>query len=354
MPWLVRSAVLLMILAPVTATAGSQFVTPLDGSQVHGRMLLEIASDTPSINRVSFFVDGVLVGVARTAPWQLVHDFGDSTDQRKIAATIHSESFRATETIAVRTTGLSMHDSLNVDIVELSIRAKGVREGALSAKDLKVLENGRPQNLLSINPSRGPMAFIFVVDQSLSMGDGKLATALEAVSRQLPRLREADTASLVLFNHRVSPPRSITADKVSDVNPSGGTSLRDALASIEPARSSAVIVITDGADRNSSTSAEAALRSISRNRIAVYGIALGSGEGTSFLRNATASTGGTFARASKDTIERELSSILTDIDSRYMLAYQSTNTDPGWRQVTIAPAQRGVAVLTPSRRYFSE
>lgn len=353
MPWLVRSAVLLMILAPVTATAGSQFVSPLDGSQVHGRMLLQIASDTPSINRVSFFVDGVLVGVARTAPWQVVHDFADAMDQREVAATIHSDSFRRNETISVRTTGLTMHDSVNVDIVELSIRVKG-RGGALSAEDLRVLENGRPQSLLSLNPSRGPMAFTFVVDQSLSMGDGKLASALEAVSRQLPRLREGDTASLVLFNHRVSPARSIATGKVGDAEPSGGTSLRDALASVEPVHASAVIVITDGADRNSSTSAEAALRSISRNRITVYGIALGSGDGTSFLRNATARTGGSFARASRDTIEKELSAILTDIDSRYVLAYQSTNTDPGWRQVAIAPAKRGVEVLTQSRRYFAE
>ncbi len=353
MRWLACTLFALMILAPTSMQAGSIFVSPLDGSQVHGRTLLEIASDTPSINRVSFFVDGVLIGVARTAPWRLVHDFGDSTAPREIAAWIHSESFRATETIRVRTTGLSVHDSLNVDVVELSIRASG-RQGTLSPGDLKVIENGQTQNLLSLTPSRGPMEFIFVVDQSLSMGEGKLDSALRAVTRQLSRMRDGDRASLVLFNHRVSPPRVLTSGAITGVRPSGGTSLRDALSSLEPARSSAVIVITDGADRNSATSAEAALRTIGRSRMTVYGIALGSGEGSRFLRDASVRTGGTFARAGRDSIERELSSILTDINSRYTLAYQSTNLEPGWREVSISPAHRGVTVQTSSRRYLAE
>jgi hypothetical protein len=73
------------------------------------------------------------------------------------------------------------------------------------------------------------------------MSRGKLPKALAAVERGLTRLRPEDDASLILFNHRVEAARKLErSEKVTtrfrSVKPSGGTSLRDALASIQPAR----------------------------------------------------------------------------------------------------------------------
>ncbi|HEX7807779.1 MAG TPA: Ig-like domain-containing protein, partial [Thermoanaerobaculia bacterium] len=67
---------LVAIFIAASASAGVTFVSPLPGSQAIGTQLLEITTDAASVNRVDFYVDGVLAGVARTAPYRIVFDFG--------------------------------------------------------------------------------------------------------------------------------------------------------------------------------------------------------------------------------------------------------------------------------------
>lgn len=346
-----------MILAPAALAAGSRFLAPPQGAQLYGREAIEIASDTPSISRVDFHLDGKLIGVARTAPWKIVHDFGDSGAGSVISATIHSDSFRRSETITLHAATVAISDQLSVDMVEISLRATS-RRPRIEPADLTVTENGVPQRVVSLAPARGPMKFLFVLDRSLSMGDGKIGKSLEAIQRALSMMRPDDTASLITFNHRVA--GRIDLRKGSDLpdesalSPSGGTSLRDALASIDENGSTSVIVLTDGADRNSVASEESAMQRIGGSRTTVYGVALGRGDGADFLRKAAARTGGTFVESSPGRLERSVVSIIEDINSRYTLAYQSTHTEPGWRSISVRPSRSGISVASGQRGYFAE
>ena len=66
------------------------FVSPLEGAQVIGPTALEIATDVEGVDRVDFFVDGVLAGVARKPPYRIAYDFGTSLERRTITAKVWS------------------------------------------------------------------------------------------------------------------------------------------------------------------------------------------------------------------------------------------------------------------------
>ena len=336
-------------LLATAAEAAVTFVSPLEGSQVFGAAAIEIATDAKSVDRVEFSVDGALAGVARTAPYRIAFDFGTSLAPRTITARVWSNGFRDSESASITTAALAASDTLDVDVVEVPLRVRSAR--ALNASDLRVRENGVEQTVRDVRLERPPAHFAFVLDRSLSMGGGKLEAALRAIQNAQKQLRAGDTASLVLFNHHVAKPRPITS--TIDVTPSGGTSLRDALASIASKQRTYAIVITDGGDRNSELSDEAALRRISGTRTIVNAIVLGDSH-TKFLDRAAANTGGTVTSATKNSVAAALQRVLTDINSRYLVVYQSQGTQRGWRTIDVTPRRRGLEIVSARKGYFAE
>jgi len=332
-----------------------KFVNPLDGSQAIGVQWLEVTTDAQNVDRVEFTVDGVLAGVARKAPWRVTYDFGTSLATHKISAKAWMNGYKTSEEAAVTTAAMTAADTMNVDLVEvpMSIRAPQV----VKPQDLVVKENGVTQEVRAVHPERGAAHFYFVVDRSLSMGDGKLTAALQAIDNELHLLRPTDTAAVVLFNHTVARPHSIArtekmAQVFGDVVPSGGTSLYDALASIVTPDRTYAIVITDGGDRNSELPAEKALKRISNTHTVVEAIVLG--ERSGFLRDAAANTGGDVVKADRDSLDGALREVIEEINNRYLLVYQSHGTARGWRSISIKPATRGVSIQKARKGYFAE
>jgi Mg-chelatase subunit ChlD len=244
----------------------------------------------------------------------------------------------------VLTAALTASEAMNVDVVEVPMRVRA--PGTPTAADLRVTENGVEQTIRDIHAERGPARFVFVIDRSLSMGGGRLEAALHAVDAESGLLRPGDTKEIVLFNHNVT--KGLPAGPIT---PSGGTSLRDAVASIVTRDRTYAIVITDGGDRNSELSEDEALRRISNTKMIVDAIVLGGGSG--FLDKAARNTGGTVARADASTLRRELHRMLVDINSRYLLVYQSRGNGAGWRTIAITPRRRGVDVLNARKGYFA-
>ncbi|MEO8381341.1 MAG: hypothetical protein ABI779_16905 [Acidobacteriota bacterium] len=337
-----------LLLAPV-GMSGTVFVAPLEGAQVLGAQALEISTDAAAVDRVDFSVDGILAGVARKAPYRIVYDFGTSLLPRTITATVWSQGFKSSERTSITTTAFTAADTLDVDIVELPLRVRS--SFPIRPADLRVRENGVEQIVRDVRRERPPAHFAFVVDRSLSMDGGKLDAALGAVRDATRQLAPGDTSSLVLFNHHVDRPRSASAR--IDVTPSGGTALRDALVSVASRQRTYAIVITDGGDRNSLLTEEAALRKISGVKTTLHALVLGD-EHTRFLDRVAANTGGSVTEASRETVARELQRVLEDINSRYLVIYQSRGTERGWRRIEVQPLRRGLAIVSARKGYFAE
>jgi hypothetical protein len=332
-----------------------KFINPLEHSQVIGQQWVEVTTDAQNVDRVEFTIDGVLAGVARKAPWRIAYDFGTSLGTHKISAKAWMDGYRASEAATVTTAALTAGETLNVDLVEVPMRVHA--PAVVKPADVVVKENRVVQEVRDIRPERGPAHFFFVVDRSLSMGDGKLTASLSAIDSELHLLRPDDTASVILFNHNVARPRTIargekTAQVFGDIVPSGGTSLFDALASIVTTDRTYAIVITDGGDQNSVMSSEEALRRVSNTRTVVEAIVLGARD--NFLPQAANNTGGDVVRASRETVDSALRDLIEEINSRYLLIYQSHGTKRGWRTIDIRGRTREVAILKARKGYFAE
>jgi hypothetical protein len=333
----------LLVLAALT------FVSPLPGAQAAGVQAIEVTTLTPNVDRVDFFVDGVLAGVARKPPYRIAYDFGTTLAPRTITAKVWSNGYKNNESGSVMT---SVSDVLNVDVVEVPLRVRSSR--TLRATDLHVRENGVEQTIREVKQERPAAHFAFVVDRSLSMGDGKLDAALRAVEDAQRLLRKGDTVSITFFNHIVSKAIPLPGGRLeSRPHTSGGTSLRDAVASVASNARTYAIVITDGGDRNSELSEETALRKISNTKTIVHAIVLGDSH-TKFLDRAASNTGGAVVGASKENVSRELTRILNDINSRYLVVYQSAGTQRGWRTIDVKPRTRGVEIVSARKGYFAE
>lgn len=332
-----------------------RFLQPLDGAQAVGPQLLEIATDTANVDRVEFSVDGALAGVVRKAPWRIAHDFGASPEAHTIAAQVFSNGFRNVEKASILTASLALGDNVTVDAVEVPLRIRASRR--VTAADLIVRENGVEQTIREVGPQRGPAQFVFVIDRSLSMNGGRLAASFRAIDGESSLLRPGDSVSVILFNHTVARARSIARGELlartfADIVPSGGTSLRDALASVPRAKRTYAIVITDGGDRNSELSDGEALRRISGSKTTVDALVLGA-RSVPFLDRAAKNTGGLVVEPSRDSLQQELHDLLVDINSRYTLAYQSRATGRGWRSIEIS-GRPGIEVANGRKGYFAE
>lgn len=333
-----RSWFFFILLFPALLAAGStRFVQPLGGSQVIGRQVIQAETTALAVDRVEFRVDGVLVGIARKPPFAISHDFGDELRVRVIEASVVSKGFTTRESATIRTAGMSVDDAITVDLVEVPIRIRGNRE--VKATQLAVSEDGIRQSVRSVERKRAPASFHFIVDRSLSMKGDRLGNTVLAIADTLGRLQREDRASVITFNHIVDPP--IEASLFRKSTPSGGTSLRDAVSSVDNSKRSYVIVVTDGADRNSRSSGTETLRKIATSNASIYAITLGSGEGTRFVEQASAATGGLSLRATASSIRDTMKQIVDDIDSRYVLTYQSSSQTKGWRAIRVeAPKMR--------------
>lgn len=351
-----RIALFLFILFPPTLAVaqGTRFLSPLEGAQVIGPTRLEVATSLTDIDRVEFSVDRKLVGVVRQAPFAMVFDFGETLSSREVGAVVYYGGYRRHEQTSVKTALPSISERLTVDLVELSVRLQGRVESL--PRDLILMENGRKQNILEVRSERPPTTFFFAIDRSLSMADGKLAAALQAVGSIRRRIRATDAAQVMLFNHRSQTPVSLTTaslKELAQVHPSGGTALRDALSSFHIPRRATLIVISDGDDRNSTTGPSEALRRIGRSDITVHSVLLGQGSANSFLREVTKNSGGLLLKASARSLSQELNRIFDEIDSRKTLIYQSTNLEAGWRPIEVASRKRGVHVHGARPGYYA-
>ncbi len=352
----VRKAIaLLVLLIAFAAKGGVRFVTPQTGAQALGPQWLEIATTAAKVDRVEFYVDGRLVGVARQPPFRVAYDFGTSLDAHTVLAKVHSNGYRNTESATVVTAALAAGDSMTVDFVEIPLRLRATR--TVTAANLRVRENGIDQAIRDLKPGRGPGTFVFIIDRSLSMGDGRLPAALKAVDRARTLLRVEDTVSVVLFNQNVAKARSVERGEdlsrvFGDIPPSGGTSLRDAVASIASRNRTYAIVITDGGDRNSRLTDEAALRKISGTRTILHALVLQKSSG--FLERAADNTGGRVVKVTASTLQKALRDLIVDINSRYTLAYQSTGSAKGWRRIDVQSKRKGIDVVTARKGYYAE
>jgi VWFA-related protein len=266
--------------------------------------------------------------------------------------------------------------------IQASVRDKRGRPvTGLTSADFEVLDNDQLRPVLSLRSDRqSPVSLAILVDMSGSMSAGpKIAMARQAFDSLLSQLREGeDELALFTFDSELHERQPFTKDisrlktALDDFRPFGSTSLYDATAATarrladRSATHKAIIVLTDGIDTSSRSTASEVSGVASSIDVPVYIVAtvpsvdqraliegtqrLVPSEGAD-LRDLAEWTGGqlVFATSFVDTIV-VASSLVRELRQQYVLAIESANIRE-WRRLHVRVKQ-GSATVKARSGYF--
>jgi VWFA-related protein len=157
----------------------------------------------------------------------------------------------------------------------------------LRAEDFTITEDGERQTITQFETERVPVSLGIVLDTSGSMAGEKMEAAREALRRFVyDLLGPTDEMFLFRFNSHPILVQGWTEDRarlmraLGSVTPAGGTALYDAVAEAIPLaqegtrRKKALVVISDGNDRNSGIELAELQQMIRESEVMVYAIGI--------------------------------------------------------------------------------
>ena len=236
----------------------------------------------------------------------------------------------------------------------------------LDKQSFTVLEDGRPQAIISFRREDIPVAMGIVIDNSGSMRE-KRDKVNKAAINLVKSSNAQDEVFIVNFNDEYYLDQDFTADlskmreALEKVDTRGGTALYDAVvASSDHLKKSAkldkrvLFVVTDGEDNESQESLEQAIRRLQEeNGPTVYAIGLLGEEKQRKARKAlqfiAEKTGGmAFFPKSLDEVDAISRTVAHDIRNQYTLQYKPTNPKSagGYRTIKVDAKAKGYGKLT--------
>ena len=229
-----------------------------------------------------------------------------------------------------------------------------------------VLEDGKPQNIISFRHEDIPVAMGIVIDNSGSMRE-KRDKVNKAAINLVKSSNPQDEVFIVNFNDEYYLDQDFTNDiskmreALEKVDTRGGTALYDAVvASAGHLKKNAklekrvLFVVTDGEDNESQESLEQAIRRLQEeNGPTVYAIGLLGEEKQRRARKAlqfmAEKTGGlAFFPKTLDEVDEISRTVAHDIRNQYTIGYKPTNpkSSGGYRAIKVDAKSKGYGRLT--------
>ena len=237
----------------------------------------------------------------------------------------------------------------------------------LKQVQFKIFEDSTEQKIDFFEAEKTPFAAIILLDTSGSM-EARVSLARSAAINFLDGLRADDMTAIYNFDSKVSIVQDFSnsrdiAEKVFDLKAYGYTVLNDAIykAAQELENRSekrrAIIVLSDGADTKSATSADKALKAAIAANATIYTVDMsaintgGSGriQNQGALKNFAEKTGGIFIPTPGGVAMREaFKNIAEELGVQYTLSYQPSNTakDGKWRAIELRVARPNLTIRT--------
>ncbi|MCI0664806.1 MAG: VWA domain-containing protein [Acidobacteria bacterium] len=178
-------------------------------------------------------------------------------------------------------------DILKIDTGFVRLDVTVIDQNNIPINDLKkenftVLENKVPQLIDSVSTEEAAISFGLVLDTSSSMRS-KIFTVKEAARGLLGQMKPGDEGFLAEFNYNTQLVHNFTADKsklqksMDTLRTGGGTALLDAIINSSEytsqkgrLRKKALIIISDGLERNSSLREKEVLDAIYEHEVQIY------------------------------------------------------------------------------------
>jgi len=253
-----------------------------------------------------------------------------------------------------------------VDLVEVYATvsdSRGAPLSGLTRDDFIVEEDGRRQEIRTFSAGQFPLALAVGIDRSFSMAKVGLPAVSRSVRGFLSALRPDDQAMLVGIGSQTEVLAPLSRDRkaalaaLDHLDPWGTTPLYDATLSavdaIEPASGRrALILISDGSDRYSQTTATALLDRVRRKDVLIYPIAVGKTRDAVFVEMATVTGGRSFQVANASSLPGALTAIADELRFQYLIGYvpAAQGGRSGWRSIQVrrACSSAGWSTCSPS------
>jgi len=171
-------------------------------------------------------------------------------------------------------------DLVNLDVTVIDQNNNPVAN--LKKEDFSVYEDKVKQTIESISREEAPVSFGMVIDTSGSMRS-KLQSVSDAAVLLIKQMRRDDEAFVASFKAEAELVQEFTSDRreledaIGDLYTSGGTALLDAIISTADyaqesgkRRRKALVVITDGLEKNSSSKEKEVMEAIKEDEVQVY------------------------------------------------------------------------------------
>jgi len=226
--------------------------------------------------------------------------------------------------------------------------ARGEPVTGLTAADFQVIEDGAPQAIAAFAAGEFPLAVAVAIDRSFSMRS-RLAESKNAARSFVAALRPDDRVMIVAIGSETEIVSPLTIDHaaamtaIARLDAWGTTPLYDAvLAAVDDIQNAkgrrALVVLSDGVDRYSETTATKLLDEVRRRDVLVYPIAIGGARAPVFVEMATVTGGRPFAVRDERELSSALSAIARELRFQYLLGYtpsQKSGTAGEWRSIRV-------------------
>ncbi len=374
----------------------ASFLEPQSGAQPNpeGKLRVRLAVSTPpesQLAAVDLFLGEELIQTFTDPPLETVLPKERLVGLVYLRALATLEDGNTTEAV-VFANALALVDSLDVHYVQLYVSARERRSRQpvvdLERSDFMITEDGRPQTILRFGRvSDLALNLAVLLDSSASMAPRLEISRLAARALFSDTMSNRDRATLVTFNDRPTLEVELTGDTraldqaLERTRASRGTALYDSLVfglhQLSGVRGQrALLILSDGKDESSKLRFEDALEFAQRSGVPIFVVGLGyperSGRARSELQELADVTGGAaFFLDQVSAIVSAYREIATDLRSRYLLTYQSDQSDHSvqsgrsaqsgasrrrtssgrFRQVEVGVSRRNVIVSAPEGYY---
>jgi Ca-activated chloride channel homolog len=228
----------------------------------------------------------------------------------------------------------------------------------LAKDDFIVAEDGMAQVVTVFEAGAFPLALAIGIDRSFSLSPDELKRAIDGARQLLEALGPMDRATVLAIGSTVETLAPLSADRgpalaaLARLDRWGSTPLYDAaLQGIDAIQAAtgrrALVLITDGADRYSSTTAGALVLAAKRRDVLVYPIALGRERPPVLVELAGATGGRSFAAHDDRAMTLAVRGVADELRQQYLLGYTPARSDPAeqeWRSIRVSVKRSNVRV----------
>jgi Ca-activated chloride channel family protein len=239
-----------------------------------------------------------------------------------------------------------------IDVVEVYVTvtdSQGYAVGNLTAADFTLTEDTRRQPITVFAHGDVPLAVAVAIDRSFSMSPEQIAAATSAVRGFIAGLLPRDQLMLLAIGSEIETRAPLSTDRaaalasLAGLEPWGTTPLYDgARAAIDAIHASAgrraLVLLSDGSDRYSATTAATLIDHARRRNVLVYPIAIGRSRPAVFVELASVTGGRSAVVSDLRQLQPTLEALARELRAQYLLGYspdRPRETESRWRSIGV-------------------